>query len=154
MIDLIKYALFDSFDFGVNSRQGWSVLVYSGALPTDWHEALAISIFKWRHVVDEVRRGRLVWQGDGDTCGLCMFGNLLFDEFLGEKPEDEPCFYCPIYKVTGEVFCEGTYYYGYVRAYNEDDYAKALEAAEREQAFLEGLWSELPSHEEDHEDQV
>jgi hypothetical protein len=134
-----EFSIFNDFDVELYC------LEYAGPRPYCNHEGLAISIFKWRRIVEEIRDcSNLYRDGDVSTCGLCLLYN--------HGGRDSACLDCPIYKETGEVFCMNTPYYDYPRAYEEDDFVGALAAAEGELAFLEGLWDKLPPHEEDHED--
>lgn len=131
------FSVFD--DFGIDH----GYLEYCGPRPLCDHEGLAISIFKWRRIVVELNQFNLYHDGDVDTCGLCLLYNLPSKRIL-----DDTCLECLIFKETGKTFCEGTHYYDYVRAYDNDDYEKALVAVKGELAFLEGLWSKLEDHED------
>jgi hypothetical protein len=110
-------------------------LSYHGPNPLTEQEGFAISIYKWRLVVEAA--GELagedaeLFDGNLDTCGLCMLYVL------------EDCIDCPIQGKTNHSMCGGTPYADWVHIRRKLQYSAQHEAAQAELKFLEDLWMEL-----------
>ncbi len=107
-----------------NYNSEGSTLVFTGDIPTEKAEALALSIEKWETIaLCNKAENRIIRDGCAMTCGLCM----LYPGY--------DCAGCPVADA-GHVMCSGTPYFRYIVTSTVED---AVEAAEAEVAFLKSL---------------
>lgn len=95
-------------------------------------KALHGSIKKWQAIVD----------GTGEelgsiNCPLCHL--FLYDENQIRLQNGKACLNCPIYEKTEVKFCEGTPYYNYIDASEEDEEEDMIKYAKAELEFLKSL---------------
>ena len=113
--------VFEAIPHGWRSR----ALIAKGTWPDTCGAMFPLVLEKWRTIVVLLKSG--IWpldDGGRRTCGFC---HLFYD--------DACCMGCPV----GHPACTGTPYHSYYKALERNDRAAALDAAERELAFLEGL---------------
>ena len=87
--------------------------------------SIADSISKWKYLLKCAQDGKLVYDGNENTCALCQKYDM--------------CFNCPIYLETGEVDCWDTPHGDYYEAVASWDVIAAATAAEEMVEFLENL---------------
>jgi hypothetical protein len=96
--------------------------------------ALDMSIAKWETVVDYIERtGKLLYDGQADTCGLC-------EMYFGKH-----CQGCIVAEATNVAYCASTPFVKYKEALAQGNVVEGLAAARAELAFLKSLKEGAPN---------
>ena len=105
----------------------------SGEWPKTKLPALRESIRKWKWLVKTIREGKLPPRTYADTCALCVLYLIL------DAEENKNCNGCPVREKTKRHGCQGTPYFSYLDAIDDNEFEKAVSAANKEIKFLESL---------------
>lgn len=103
------------FEIFRGQTNGRLELRFTGKEPVTVKQGFAISLRKWRIMLEHSKRGESMEAGGTKTCGLCM----LFVK--------DACAECPVKMASGQRYCNGT---------PNEDYANTIDGSPEEVAAI------------------